>query len=79
MRRTVANCSSALSSSRMEQYPSDLSKGRCCATEAATLRLPRILRPAKLTDQETDVFQWLVVLQGCQSNAVRCQMIEEDA
>lgn len=44
--------------------------------------LPRVFRLAqiyKLSEQETDLFQLLVVLQGCQSNAVRCQMIEEDA
>lgn len=45
-------------------------------------RLPRVFRLAqtyKLSEQETDLLQLLVVLQGCQSTAVRCQMIEEDA
>ncbi|DAZ96137.1 TPA: hypothetical protein N0F65_008716 [Lagenidium giganteum] len=67
---------------RLKQYIVDVGTARLAATEADGKRPPRVFRLAKiynLTDLETDLFQLLVVLQGCQSNAVRCQMIEEDA
>lgn len=67
---------------RLKKYVATLSQVRRQATAAAGLRAPRVFRLAtmyKLTEQETDLFQLLVVFQGCQSNAVRCQLIEEDA
>lgn len=66
----------------LKKYVVDLGKLRLQATTAVGKPLPRVFRLAQryqLTDQETELLQLLVVLQGCQSNAVRCQMIEEDA
>ncbi|TMW61087.1 hypothetical protein Poli38472_014548 [Pythium oligandrum] len=67
---------------RLKKYVTDLGHFRLEATERAGKRVPRVFRLGKmykLTPQELDLFQLLVVFQGCQSNAVRCQMIEEDA
>lgn len=67
---------------RFKRYMLDLGKCRIQATESAGKRLPRIFRLAKmysLTEQETELFQVLAIMQGCQSNAVRCQMLEEDS
>lgn len=67
---------------RLKRYVLDLGKCRLEATEKAGKRLPRVFRLAKMynfTEQETELFQVLAVMQGCQSNAVRCQMLEEDS
>ena len=63
----------------LKRYVGELAQQRLAATQAAGKLLPRVFRLAKmytLTPQETELFQLLVVLQGCQSSAVRCQMIE---
>uniref|UniRef100_K3WDU6 AAA+ ATPase domain-containing protein n=1 Tax=Globisporangium ultimum (strain ATCC 200006 / CBS 805.95 / DAOM BR144) TaxID=431595 RepID=K3WDU6_GLOUD len=67
---------------RLKNYVINLGNLRVKTTVDQGKTLPRVFRLAKiykLSEQETDLFQLLVVLQGCQSNAVRCQMIEEDA
>lgn len=67
---------------RLKAYVAKLGYFRLKATADRGGRLPRVFRLAQmyqLSEQETDLLQLLVVLQGCQSNAVRCQMIEEDA
>ncbi|ETW00765.1 hypothetical protein H310_07306 [Aphanomyces invadans] len=48
---------------------------------AITSPLPRVHRLAKeydLTPKELDLFQLMVIFQGCQSTTVRSQLIEED-
>ncbi|KAJ0393396.1 hypothetical protein P43SY_005410 [Pythium insidiosum] len=67
---------------RLRRFLTELGRARLQATTAAGGRAPRVFRLAaryQLSARETELFQLLVVLQGCQSNAVRCQMIEEDA
>ncbi|RLN06524.1 hypothetical protein BBJ28_00017066, partial [Nothophytophthora sp. Chile5] len=67
---------------RLKDYVADLGQCRLAATKQAGKLLPRVFRLAemyKLSAPETTLLQLLVVLQGCQSNAVRCQMLEEDA
>lgn len=67
---------------RLKNYVVGLAECRLEATKSAGNRLPRVFRLAdmyKLTPSETELLQVLVVMQGCQSNAVRCQMIEEDS
>lgn len=70
------------SQAKLKNYVINLGYLRLQRTVDGGKPLPRVFRLAhiyKLTEQEADLFQLLVVLQGCQSNAVRCQMIEEDA
>ncbi|GLE02341.1 hypothetical protein PINS_up018267 [Pythium insidiosum] len=67
---------------RLRRFVTELGRARLQATTASGGRTPRVFRLAamyQLSARETELFQLLVVLQGCQSNAVRCQMIEEDA
>ncbi|TYZ67926.1 hypothetical protein PybrP1_012466 [[Pythium] brassicae (nom. inval.)] len=67
---------------QLKEYVVKLGYFRLKALADRGARLPRVFRLAqtyKLSEQETDLLQLLVVLQGCQSTAVRCQMIEEDA
>ncbi|CAK4675475.1 hypothetical protein LEN26_006393 [Aphanomyces euteiches] len=48
---------------------------------AITTPMPRVHRLAKhyeLTEKELELFQLMVIFQGCQSSTVRSQMIEED-
>ncbi|CAH0482292.1 unnamed protein product [Peronospora belbahrii] len=66
---------------RFKNYLDDLAKCRLEATKTAGKRLPRVFRLAeiyKLSTEETMLLQLLVVMQGCQSNAVRCQILDED-
>lgn len=66
---------------RLKTYVNDLAQCRLIATTNAGKRLPRVFRLAdmyKLSTGETTLLQLLVVLQGCQSNAVRCQILDED-
>ncbi|EEY59154.1 uncharacterized protein PITG_11625 [Phytophthora infestans T30-4] len=68
--------------SRLRKYADDLAKCRLAATKQTGKRLPRVFRLAdmyKLSTGETTLLQLLVVMQGCQSNAVRCQILDEDA
>ncbi|KAG7375856.1 hypothetical protein PHYPSEUDO_014971 [Phytophthora pseudosyringae] len=67
---------------RLKNYVDDLAKCRLAATRQAGKRLPRVFRLAdryKLSSGETTLLQLLVVMQGCQSNAVRCQILDEDS
>ncbi|KAK1934181.1 Protein SAV [Phytophthora citrophthora] len=67
---------------RLKNYVDDLAKCRLAATKQADKRLPRVFRLAemyKLSAGETTLLQLLVVMQGCQSNAVRCQILDEDS
>ncbi|KAL4109813.1 hypothetical protein PRIC1_001508 [Phytophthora ramorum] len=67
---------------RLKNYVDDLAKCRLAATKQADKRLPRVFRLAdmyKLSPGETTLLQLLVVMQGCQSNAVRCQILDEDS
>lgn len=67
---------------KLKNYVVNLGHLRLQKTVDGGKSLPRVFRLAhiyKFNEQEADLFQLLVVLQGCQSNAVRCQMIEEDA
>ncbi|POM58519.1 AAA family ATPase [Phytophthora palmivora] len=67
---------------RLKNYVEDLAKCRLAATKQMGKRLPRVFRLAemyKLSSGETTLLQLLVVMQGCQSNAVRCQILDEDS
>ncbi|KAG3019852.1 hypothetical protein PC128_g12847 [Phytophthora cactorum] len=67
---------------RLKNYVGDLAKCRLAATKQTGKRLPRVFRLAdmyKLSTGETTLLQLLVVMQGCQSNAVRCQILDEDS
>jgi SpoVK/Ycf46/Vps4 family AAA+-type ATPase len=67
---------------RMRTYVDELATCRLEATKQAGKRLPRVFRLAemyKLSTGETTLLQLLVVMQGCQSNAVRCQILDEDS
>ncbi|CEG40076.1 aaa domain containing protein [Plasmopara halstedii] len=66
---------------RLKNYVDDLAKCRLAATKQAGKRLPRVFRLAelyKLSAEETTLLHLLVVMQGCQSNAVRYQILDED-
>uniref|UniRef100_M4C0F6 AAA+ ATPase domain-containing protein n=1 Tax=Hyaloperonospora arabidopsidis (strain Emoy2) TaxID=559515 RepID=M4C0F6_HYAAE len=66
---------------RLKTYVTDLATCRLEATKKADKRMPRVFRLAemyKLSAGETTLLQLLVVMQGCQSNAVRCQILDED-
>ncbi|CAI5736416.1 unnamed protein product [Hyaloperonospora brassicae] len=66
---------------RLKTYVTDLASCRLEATKKANKRMPRVFRLAemyKLSAGETTLLQLLVVMQGCQSNAVRCQILDED-
>ncbi|ETL47029.1 hypothetical protein L916_03190, partial [Phytophthora nicotianae] len=68
--------------SRLKNYVDDLAKCRLAATKQTGKKLPRVFRLAdmyKLSTGETTLLQLLVVMQGCQSNAVRCQILDEDS
>ncbi|KAE9017958.1 hypothetical protein PR003_g13684 [Phytophthora rubi] len=67
---------------RLRAYVDDVAACRLAATKQAGKRLPRVFRLAemyKLSKGETTLLQLLVVMQGCQSNAVRCQILDEDS
>lgn len=58
-----------------------LGQSRLETTKKAQRKLPRVFRLAeyyKLSAAETELFQLLVVYQGCQTTAFRCHMLEED-
>lgn len=66
----------------LKTYVEEMAKCRLEATKKAGKRLPRVFRLAemyKLSEGETLLLQLLVVMQGCQSNAVRCQILDEDS
>ncbi|CAI5705672.1 hypothetical protein KXD40_000820 [Peronospora effusa] len=66
---------------RLKKYVDELAEYRLIVTKQVDKRLPRVFRLAeryKLSAGETTLLQLLVVIQGCQSNAVRCQILDED-
>ncbi|RLN49537.1 hypothetical protein BBJ29_005083 [Phytophthora kernoviae] len=67
---------------RLKKYIQKMAKCRLAATKQAGKSLPRVFRLAemyKLSEGETLLLQLLVVMQGCQSDTVRCQILDEDS